>query len=257
VLDLAGAADTGTSSTSLYLGGEPDGFQRVYARLALHHALDWDACAPDHGFVRLPSYPWQRESYWLARPAADATAALPAAALPVAAKAAADKPAHPLLGQRLALPAPAWENPLDPERLPYLADHHVQGLKVLPGAAYAELGLAIHREVSDAAHGVLHDLEFHKALVIGADDQPALHVAYDPSRRAYSVHSRRRPGAAWKLHARGRLSLVAPAAAPRVALTELKQRCAQVVEAAAHYENMDERGLEYGRYFQGVRRLWL
>src|SRR5581483_9122805 len=43
----------------------------------------------------------------------------------------------------------------------------------------------------------------------------------------------------------------------RVALTELKQRCAQVVEAAAHYENMDERGLEYGRYFQGVRRLWL
>jgi len=52
---------------------------------------------------------------------------------------------HPLLGWRLKDAAAAWENSLDPESFPWLADHKVGDAIVLPGAAFAELALAASR----------------------------------------------------------------------------------------------------------------
>jgi acyl transferase domain-containing protein/acyl carrier protein len=205
--------------------------------------IDWDRYYSQGGtYVSLPSYPWQRETYW--HEAEDAQAER------------IGMPTHALLGRRVPAPTPAWESRLNRNLLPYLPDHKVQGLEVLAGASYAELGLAIHHELTGQSQSVLEDLEFHKALVIDKSDEPVLHVTYDESTRAYAVYSRQRDGSTWDLHARGRLSLVAPSAAAPVLLTQIQARCTELIEGAVHYQSMSDRGLDYGPYFQGVRHLW-
>src|SRR5580704_15193938 len=80
----------------------------------------------------LPLYPWQRERFWFERTVEGTN--------PV------DPPfEHPLLGFRQPGPVPFWVNHLDPDVLPWLGDHVVEGLPVLPAAAVLEMALAATR----------------------------------------------------------------------------------------------------------------
>jgi acyl transferase domain-containing protein len=92
--------------------------------------IDWHALAGENArYVKLPSYPWQRELYWSESVAA-----------------AADRIGrydHPLLGAKVAAPAPAWEGTLDRPSVGFLSDHVVDTLVVFPAAAYLEQGAAI------------------------------------------------------------------------------------------------------------------
>lgn len=226
--------------------GKPEAaaLQEMVAHLyAAGSPLDWSKLYPQGGrYVRLPTYPWQRETYWHESDKARAERI--------------GRPAHALLGERTEAPEAAWESRLSNGLLPYLVDHHVQGLRVLAGASYAELGLAIHAQLGGITHNVLEDLEFHKALVIDAHDEPVLRTSYDHDTREYVVQSSRRDRAAWQLHARGRLSFLAPNVPAQLDLAAIQSRCEVQIEGAEHYQKMRERGLEYGPYFQGVRRIW-
>jgi acyl transferase domain-containing protein/NADP-dependent 3-hydroxy acid dehydrogenase YdfG/acyl carrier protein len=206
--------------------------------------IDWRALHAEGGaYVELPRYPWQREVYWHESEAAhlDRVGA----------------PDHALLGRRVDGPTPQWEASLNRNLLPYVADHRVEELVVLPGAAYVELGLAVHRETTGAAHAVVEALEFHKALVVDPGDEPVLRVTYDDRSRECTVHSRSREATTWSLHARGRLSHLPLGKEPAaVGLEAIRERCSERIEATAHYEHMRGRGLHYGPYFQGVRELW-
>lgn len=242
-------AQSPDSGQKFILGDGPDAWQRLFAQLALRHSLYWPAWANDGGFVRLPAYPWQRESFWLS-PSVDVPAEAARAPAGIAS-------APTLLGTRVDMPAPAWQGRLGPRTLAYLADHRVQGALVLPGAAYVEMGLALHHATSGRAQAVLQNLEFHKALVLEAEQETLMHVDYDGPTREFSVHSQK-PGATdWALHARGQLSLEPPPAAAPIDLAGLRARCSIFTAGEPHYRNMQERGFGYGPYFQGVRGLYI
>jgi acyl transferase domain-containing protein/NAD(P)-dependent dehydrogenase (short-subunit alcohol dehydrogenase family)/acyl carrier protein len=204
--------------------------------------IDWQQVHAGSRFVPLPTYPWQRETHWHETGLALADRL--------------GQPDHALLGSRTTGPEPAWDSSLNPNLLPYLPDHQVQDLTVLPGAAYVELGLAIHAGMTDGAPGALENLQFHKALVVEGNTQAHLHTSYDPATRRYAVHSRARDGAAWQLHATGRLSFLPQVAAASVPLTELRARCTDRIDHDTHYADMRRRGLQYGPHFQGLQSLW-
>jgi len=54
---------------------------------------------------------------------------------------------HPLLGRHFKLPYPAgtrfWETTLDKNSRPYLRDHSIEGVAVLPASVYVEMALAV------------------------------------------------------------------------------------------------------------------
>ncbi|HEU5319278.1 MAG TPA: acyltransferase domain-containing protein, partial [Methylomirabilota bacterium] len=67
----------------------------------LGYPVDWPALyGPGAPFVRLPSYPWQRERHWHESPAS--------------LDSRLGRLAHPLLGRRLPVAAPTWEADVDP-----------------------------------------------------------------------------------------------------------------------------------------------
>ena len=91
----------------------------------LGQPIAWCAVTPGvRRFLRLPSYPWQRERFWHESEESRLT------------RLAA--PSHPLLGAAQGGPRPAWESRLDLRLAPYLADHRVQHAAILPAAAYVE-----------------------------------------------------------------------------------------------------------------------
>lgn len=220
---------------------------------ALHAAgfeIDWKNLFPEGGrVVSLPRYPWQRERYWVE----------PAQRRAGAARREGD---HPLLGTRID-PASQpevhlWEQSISVEAFPYLADHRVQGEVVFPGAGYAEMALSAAADLYGEGASWLEEITIEQVLVIPEGGACLLQISVleEPGGRAtVTLSSRQQDSKVWVRHARGVIgtrATPAPAAEP---IAAVERRCVEVVEAAAHYQQMEASGLSYGTSFQGLERL--
>lgn len=243
---LAHRKATGTVVTSLRRK-EPEQqtfFDALATLYTLGYPVKWDVLYPEGGqYTKLPSYPWQRQAYWAESDEATLDRL--------------GQMTHPLLGDRQSTPNPCWEQSVNSQMIPYLQDHRVQGLTVLPGAGYVEAGLAICQKQENAQAMSLEDLRFEKAFIIDEGDEPILRCSYDPSSRHYQVHSRTRDDRSnWSLHAKGQLAKGHLGQPKPVDLDQLRVSLSEELDGAAHYEQMSGRGLEYGPVFQGMHRLW-
>ena len=97
-----------------------------------HRGQRFDGPADPRG---LPLYPWNRERFWFEHTVEAGDPVNPPFD-------------HPLLGFRQTGPVPFWLNHLDAEMLPWLADHAVEGVPVLPAAAVLEMALAAARRAA-------------------------------------------------------------------------------------------------------------
>src|SRR5439155_1729893 len=130
----------------------------------------------------LPLYPWQRERFWFEHTVENLGLS--------------DPPfEHPLLGYRQAGPVRGWVNHLDPETLPWLADHAVEGVPVLPAAAVLEMAAAAARAQRPTATAIeLADIEVRRPL------------PFDTGRPREVRATLGSEGSDWELSSRPRLS---------------------------------------------------
>ncbi|CAM5271302.1 Polyketide synthase OS=Streptomyces fumanus OX=67302 GN=rifA PE=4 SV=1 [Streptomyces fumanus] len=102
---------------------------------------------------------------------------------------------------------------------PWLAEHTVHGVAVVPGAAFLEMAVRAGDEVGCAA---VEELRIETPLVLGEGPGVRLQVAVGAAdgsgRRRLTVHSRRQGGTDWTRHATGTLA-VRPDTAPGVDLS--------------------------------------
>ncbi|PTQ76079.1 acyl transferase domain-containing protein [Nitrosomonas oligotropha] len=208
-------------------------------------AIDWPRLfAANSRYVKIPSYPWQREVYWREEENSltDRTGL----------------PAHPLLDHRLSDPRPTWQYQLNHQYLPYLKDHQVDGLVVMPGAAYVEAGLALYAELFGSNSCTLTNLQFHQALLLGSDQDPdpVVHVTYDPDTKEYAFFSREQKNHLdWQLHSQCQLADTPAAASPAESLALISARCNDQVNISELYVSLKQRGLDYGPCFRTITEL--
>src|SRR5207245_1855165 len=105
-------------------------------------------------FVRLPSYPWQRERCW--QECEDVR------------NSKLGPPGHPLLGRRSRSAVVCWKNFLDLRLLPWLKDHVIHRCVVFPAVGYIEMALSAAREVFGDVPCVIEQAEFQRALPLPA-----------------------------------------------------------------------------------------
>jgi phthiocerol/phenolphthiocerol synthesis type-I polyketide synthase C len=221
----------------------------LYAALANGGRANLDLFAPAKfasARITLPGYPWQRERFWQG-PTAEAYDLVNR------------HREHPLLGYRLRDQALAWENDIDPERVPMLADHVVDGNIAFPGAGYVEMALAAARAFFDTDTCAIENVEIRVPVVFRAQHAKVFRLSVDPRTAAFSIETRdRMSGAAWALNVTGRLlpggpDASAPIALPRAELDRLVTLPA--LSGARLYEAAADIGLSYGPAFQWVQKV--
>ncbi|MEU6726609.1 SDR family NAD(P)-dependent oxidoreductase [Nonomuraea wenchangensis] len=222
-------------------GDGPAAVEGAVAALAAGDArLDWARIFPCPGRVaELPAYPWQRERQWHGGPQVWA------------------RPLdHPLLGERVPLIEPAWQGRLEPERLPWLPDHEIDGTVIMPGAAYIEMALAAGRRALGGPVEVLA-LRFPSAMTLSAADPVRqTQVTLSDEDGLFRIASRSGQEGEWRMHARGRVRRLHGEVPGRVDLKGARARATRHRDHGTCYAELTAVGFTYGPSFKVLRELW-
>ncbi|WP_234380635.1 type I polyketide synthase [Streptomyces sp. CMB-StM0423] len=235
-----------------------------------HHPIDLSPLLPGAEdsaelLPELPTYPFQRDSYWIQN----------SAQLTSAGDLGQISSAHALLSAAVQLADTGGADETGASTMvftgraslsthPWLADHAVTGTVLLPGTALVDLALhtgdhtgATHLEELTLQAPLLldetgtRDLQVTASPEVGGEDG-------DPGRWQVTIHSRPHSDEAepesWTCHATGTLT-PEPAEAPQQ-LTQWPPAGAERLDIADLYARMAAAGYEYGPAFQGVTAAW-
>ncbi|OBK35451.1 hypothetical protein A5658_08640 [Mycobacterium sp. 1245111.1] len=203
----------------------------------------WDRLHPRGArLVSAPTYPWQRERFWLDMAATGHSTV-------------ADR--SPWRGPIRSSTQPTaviCEIDVGTELFPILSDHRVQDEVVVPGATLLELA------VTGAARAFVtprmpRDVAFHRSLILdGAQSRTVqLVLRGEPSGPvSFELHSM---DPTPSLLAAGALD----AGEPNVEVhnpDDIRNRCTERISGTAFYSRLAQHGLQYGPAFQKVTDVW-
>ncbi|OZM69879.1 hypothetical protein CFN78_28270, partial [Amycolatopsis antarctica] len=231
----------------------PEEHAVLAALAALHVAgasVDWPAYFADLDAttVDLPTYAFQRQQYWPA----------PAPRTADAAGLGLVEAGHPLLGAAVRLAEDGevvLTGRLAPATQPWLAEHQVGGVVLLPATGLLELVVRAGDEVG-SQH--IEELMLLAPLVLSEQGSTRVQVrvgAPDTAgTRAVSVHSGADDHGSWTHNAAGTLRSSPPAAPPSLGVWPPPG--AEPVELGDCYARFAAAGFGYGPAFQGLRAVW-
>ncbi|AGY58075.1 type I polyketide synthase [Gloeobacter kilaueensis] len=200
--------------------------------------------------LALPTYPFERQRYWLE---------------PLAPPVPTETALHPLIERRQHSPRQTGEQfvaRLSTAWLPYLADHRVHELTILPGAAFLEAATAAARLSFPDQAVQLEAVAIEEPLVLSESETRDFHLLLERREARmtdFEIHSREEGASSdlpWIRHASGTIRSglflkkepLRPPAPIREGLPE--------VEVQAFYRALTAKGLAHGPAFQGIVRLW-
>ncbi|QRK05997.1 acyltransferase domain-containing protein [Archangium violaceum] len=213
--------------------------------------------------VTLPTYPFQRERYWV-EPSARAAGATPMPAMSA-------RGGHPLIGHRVRSPVTvAFETQLDAGRLAVLRDHRVHGHIVVSGVVHLSMAMAAMAEVSGASPGVhAEGITFSDALLLSEGEPRTVQLVLQDKGQGgtafqlFSLEAGQGGGEpSWKLHTSGTFQGEAREGAFERARVEgpldaVRARCGEEMTGEAFYATHWKVGEhEIGPSFRLIRRLW-
>ncbi|MBB5801446.1 acyl transferase domain-containing protein/acyl carrier protein [Saccharothrix ecbatanensis] len=217
--------------------------------------IDWNAYYGGTGAQRvdLPTYAFQRETYWLMPSAqGDVTAA------------GLGRMGHPVLAAVVQVgDRDEWvfTGRFSAESQPWVSDHVVLGVTIVPGTAWVELALAAGRH---AGTPVVDELVMESPLLLEQGSTVNLQITVGPAgehgRREVAVFARPETGddeqGEATCHARGWLAVEDAAPVEPWIPAQWPPAGGVEVTADALYTGMAELGFDYGPMFQGVRAAW-
>ena len=212
--------------------------------------VDWNGFSRSNPgrLASLPTYPFEHRSFWIE---AGATARSP------------ESFSDGLTGKRLrsALPEVQFESSYSLERFPYLDDHRIYGMPVLP----TTVGLTALRDAarqyfgSDAVE--IANLQYREAMVLPESGDRIVQSILTPldgsavELRFASIGAN--VADTWRTHMVGvarKESPVRSAPSP-FQLDRIRQRCAGSIPVERYYETLRASGLEYGPSFRAIDML--
>ncbi len=207
---------------------------------------------PKARYVKLPTYVWQHQRYWF-ESSAHAEGRLTATVHPHVRRLTHSATQKHLIAALAIRPS---DNP-------YLLDHKVEGSVVFPGTAHLETAQAVVQQFNDGRRYTLRDIRFKKALFLPEPQDEAWQARMEVSEVSseelgYRLLTRSDSQSSWQTHSQGAFGADPdPVYRGEATLPELQQRINHPVPVSDFYLELKESGLQYGKAFRNVRKLWV
>jgi len=142
---------------------------------------------------------------------------------------------------------------------PYLADHGVQGMVVLPGSFFIEMALCVDRELSKTVPALVRNVTFHEPIVLSADDT-TIHVEvkdrgdgrFEYTFSEAGVENRR----AVTLEIDRNESIALDTGIDGFSIEAFQAQSHAVIDSGPFYKTLSDNGNQYGPRFQHVVSIW-
>ncbi len=212
--------------------------------------IDWSTFALNSNSncrrVSLPTYPFQRQRYWFDLPS-------PQAITPLVKQAT-----HPLLGEKIASPLKQiiFQSQLTSSNPYFLQDHCLETTPVFPGAAYLEMALAAGANQLKTTLS-LQQVTIQQPLYL-SDTPQTVQLILSPEHEGatWEIYSHSSTKDSWQLHSEGKL-VSEKKISQTVELNQLRQQFEnKALDVQTHYQDCQQRGINYGANFQIIKQLW-
>ncbi len=242
--DLPGTARVATGTLRRGQGGLARLYRSAAEAFVAGTAVSWRTALPepDGAWAELPTYPFQRQRYWLDTPRETTTG---------------PRSGHPLLDTVLDLPDDAGGGVaargfLSAERHPWLAGRLVDGAALVPGTVLLEMAVwAAHRTGRD----VVDELVLDAPLVLTGGAEREVRVVVDGN-GVIGVHSRGDGDAGWTRNASGFAGSDTGGSPRADGLAVWPPADAAGVPGEEAYARLSALGLTPGPPLRGLKEVW-
>jgi len=214
--------------------------------------IDWKSFyGEDNGWVSLPRYPWQKDSFWIESSEGKRM------------RLGALEFDHPHLKRKTVSAREEsniiWDVNLDSRTYPYIEDHKVQGPIVFPGAGHVDLVIGAARASFGDKFEFIEDVNFESALFLPDSGEPP-HIQMDISHDGgdYFIYTKPQSGdAQWTMCSNGKINHIGNKFEPiPVDLEDVKKRITIPVPVKPMHDELLESGLYLGPTFRAIKKLW-
>ena len=206
-------------------------------------AIDFSVLYPNARLVDAPLPTWTHRRLLLSRDGEESTT-----------RGGCAVSVHPLLGPHVRLQEEperhVWQGEVGTAARPWLGDHQIRNVAVLPGAAYCEMALGAARAVLGEA-SELRDIRFEQALLL--DEQTTVGASASvsaPGVADFTVETSQ--GGEPARHVSAVLHAAEDEQPAALDISELLAAHPRAEDGAEVRRRLDERGVQYGPAFTGL-----
>jgi len=267
---------TGTGETLLAAGTGETPVLRVsdLARTYMQGGdIDWKEVDGDcqRRRVQLPTYPFQRQSYWInGAKNPDGTLIPPfsnSSSTRQKTGRRGSETQHPLLHERLHSPLEEiqFESRFSLDKLPLVGGHRMDGMALVNLAIFLEMICVAAREAFGTNDCFVEDLSISQGLIMPETGSRMVHLVLSPptaGKAAFKIFSA--PGeptgeVSWTLHVSGLVALdreLDNSQKPTVDLAQLQKQYPEEMAGSQLYQKIEKRGVTLGPSCQRLERVW-
>ncbi|NEP72540.1 MAG: type I polyketide synthase [Okeania sp. SIO2G4] len=216
--------------------------------------IDWIGFDSDYirQKVALPTYPFQRERYWIQ-------------ANQQRTQSHRQKQIHPLLGQKIpnATTQQIFQSYLEADSPAYLSDHQVFEKVLFPATGYLEIAYSAARAILNVEEIAISELIIAQGLILPAGQIQTIQTILTPlenNHYKFQIYSTKeaenQSTPEWILHTEGNIQTQSPSAISKLDLEKYQKACTQAIDISEHYQQFQKIGIKYGNSFQGIKELW-
>jgi myxalamid-type polyketide synthase MxaB len=169
---------------------------------------------------------------------------------------------HPLIGKRLHLPLKPiiFESQISQDCPNYIQHHQIQATTIFPATAYLEMALVAGINVFKSDSISLEDVKIEHPLFFEGNqvkDIELILTPQDSQTYTFEIFSLNPVGDSWTLHTLGKIIKVTDITQPSpVNLENLSIDSLESVNVEDYYQQLQQRGMDYGASFQAITDLW-